>query len=72
MSAKVKFPNDFIWGSATSAYQIEGGYDADGKGPSIWDAFCKIPGRIKNGDSGEIALDHYNRYKEDVQLLASQ
>ena len=72
MSAKIKFPNDFIWGSATSAYQIEGGHDSGGKGPSIWDAFCKIPGRIKNNDSGDIALDHFNRYKEDIQLLASQ
>ena len=72
MGSKVKFPDDFVWGSATSAYQIEGGHESGGKGPSIWDAFCKIPGRIKNNDSGDIALDHYHRYKDDVKLLASQ
>ena len=68
----IKFPKDFVWGTATSAYQIEGGYNADGKGPSIWDAFCTIPNRIKNGESGNVAIDHYSRFREDVQLLKSQ
>lgn len=67
----IKFPNDFVWGTATSAYQIEGGHNADGKGPSIWDAFCTIPDRISNGENGNIAIDHYYRFKEDVALLKS-
>ncbi|ULC60897.1 GH1 family beta-glucosidase [Flaviramulus sp. BrNp1-15] len=68
----IKFSNDFIWGTATSAYQIEGGHNADGKGPSIWDSYCTIPNRIKNNENGNVAIDHYNRYKEDVALLKSQ
>jgi len=66
------FPNNFVWGTATSSYQIEGGCDQDGKGPSIWDAFCSIPGKIKNGDTGNTAIDHYNQFKEDIALLKSQ
>jgi len=68
----IKFSNDFIWGTATSAYQIEGAHDADGKGPSIWDSFCTIPNRIKNNENGNVAIDHYHHYKEDVALLKSQ
>ena len=64
-----QFPNDFIWGASTSAYQIEGAYDIDGKGPSIWDAFSSIPGKIKNGDTGQVSGDHYHRFKEDVALM---
>jgi len=63
------FPKDFVWGTSTSSYQIEGAYDIDGKGPSIWDAFTSIPGKIANNENGRIATDHYNRYKEDIQLL---
>jgi beta-galactosidase len=63
------FPKDFIWGSATSSYQIEGAALKDGKGPSIWDAFASIPGKIKNEDFGDVACDHYHRYKEDIQLM---
>jgi beta-galactosidase len=63
------FPENFVWGTATAAYQIEGGHDADGKGPSIWDAFCTIPGRIAHGESGNIACDHYHRFREDVVLM---
>jgi beta-glucosidase len=63
------FPVDFIWGSATSSYQIEGGWNKGGKGPSIWDAFCQIPGKIHNNESGQIACDHYNRMEEDVALM---
>jgi beta-glucosidase len=64
-----KFPEDFIWGTATSSYQIEGASDLDGKGPSIWDSFCTIPGRIAEGETGNIACDHYHKFKEDIQLM---
>jgi beta-glucosidase len=64
-----KFPEDFIWGTATSSYQIEGAADADGKGPSIWDSFCTIPGKIAQGETGKIACDHYHKFKEDIQLM---
>jgi beta-glucosidase len=64
-----RFPSGFIWGVATSAYQIEGAADADGKGPSIWDAYSHIPGKIKNGDTGDVANDHYHRYRDDVRLM---
>ena len=71
MSNSTDFPTDFTWGVATSAFQIEGASSADGKGPSIWDTFCRDPGNIKDGSDGDIACDHYNRYREDVSLLAS-
>lgn len=64
------FPKDFIWGAATSAYQIEGSPLADGAGPSIWHAFAHKPGTIANGDTGDLACDHYRRYGEDVRLMA--
>ncbi len=64
------FPTDFLWGAATSSYQIEGAWLAGGKGLSIWDAFCHIPGKIKNNDTGDIACDHYHRFEEDVKLMA--
>ncbi|NXC05302.1 LPH hydrolase, partial [Orthonyx spaldingii] len=63
------FPEDFTWGVSSSAYQIEGGWDADGKGPSIWDNFTHVPGNIKNDDTGDIACDSYNRVEEDIYLL---
>jgi len=63
------FAKDFLWGTATAAYQIEGAWNEDGKGPSIWDTFCRQPGRIRNGDTGETACDHYHRYRDDVRLL---
>jgi beta-galactosidase len=66
----VGFPTDFIWGSATSAYQIEGGWLAAGKGLSIWDAFSHTPGRTANGDTGDTACDHFHRFREDVALMA--
>lgn len=65
----VHFPKDFVWGSATSSYQIEGAHNRDGRGPSIWDAFAHTPGKTHDGDTGDIACDHYTRYIEDVQLM---
>jgi len=64
------FPKDFIWGSATSAFQIEGGWNADGKGPSIWDSFCQIPGKVHDNDTGNVACDHYHKLEEDLDLIA--
>ncbi len=66
---KNTFPKNFIWGAATSAYQIEGAAAEDGKGPSIWDAFCQIPGKVAKNEHGNIACDHYHRIEEDVALL---
>jgi beta-glucosidase len=63
------FPKGFLWGAATAAYQIEGGWNEDGKAESIWDRFVRVPGHIKNGDTGDVACDSYHRYKEDVALL---
>lgn len=65
----VPFPRDFVWGASTSAYQIEGAVDEDGRGPSIWDTFCRRPGVIHNNDTGAVACDHYHRWRDDVQLL---
>lgn len=64
------FPKDFLWGAATSAYQIEGAAHEDGRGPSIWDEFCKQPGAIADGTNADVACDHYHRYEEDLDLLA--
>lgn len=64
------FPDNFLWGAASAAYQIEGAFESDGKGPSIWDEFTKIPGKTYEGTNGDVAIDHYNRYKEDVKLMA--
>ncbi|MES2041214.1 MAG: GH1 family beta-glucosidase [Pseudomonadota bacterium] len=69
MNSKIKFPEDFIWGSATSAYQIEGSPLADGAGPSIWQRFTRTKGMMVNGDNGDVACDHYNRYESDIQLM---
>jgi len=66
----LQFPQGFIWGAATSAYQIEGAWNDDGKGPSIWDTFCHRPGKIRNGETGDIAADHYHRWAEDVRIMA--
>ncbi|WP_431727582.1 GH1 family beta-glucosidase [Verrucosispora sp. TAA-831] len=64
------FPTGFRWGVSTSAYQIEGAADVDGRGPSIWDTFAHSPGRILDGSTGDVACDHYHRYAEDVALMA--
>ncbi|HEY1405139.1 MAG TPA: GH1 family beta-glucosidase [Spirochaetota bacterium] len=66
----LEFPKNFLWGYATAAYQIEGAVNEDGRGESIWDRFAHTPGKIANGDNGDIACDHYHRYEEDVQLMA--
>lgn len=68
-SKDTAFPPGFVWGAATAAYQIEGAVAQDGRQPSMWDTFVQIPGNIANGDTGDVACDHYNRYKEDVQLM---
>jgi beta-glucosidase len=68
-SQKAIFPYNFIWGAATSSYQVEGGAYEDGKGISVWDIFCKKPGKIWNGQTGEIACDHYHRWREDIALM---
>lgn len=67
--AIIQFPKDFLWGAATAAYQIEGAYDEDGRGLSIWDTFTRVPGNIHNGDNGDIACDSYHRYEEDIALM---
>jgi beta-glucosidase len=66
--APYQFPKDFLWGVATAAYQIEGAWDADGKGESIWDHFAHTVGKVKGADTGDVACDSYHRYKEDVEL----
>jgi beta-glucosidase len=70
MSDSFRFPDDFLWGAATSAYQIEGSPLADGAGPSIWHRFSHTPGLTDNGDTGDTACDHYRRYQSDVALIA--
>lgn len=66
------FPQHFLWGAATAAYQVEGGHDADGKGPSIWDIFAHKPGTTFQNTNGDVAVDHYHRFREDVALMAEQ
>ncbi len=65
----ISFPEDFVWGCASSAYQVEGAWNEDGKGPSIWDTFVHTPGKIANAETGDRTVDHYHRYKEDVALM---
>ena len=69
MTSAIEFPRDFLWGCATSAYQIEGSPLADGAGPSIWHRFTRTPGLVRDGDSGDVACDHYRRYRDDVALM---
>ncbi|MGH8249868.1 MAG: GH1 family beta-glucosidase [Steroidobacteraceae bacterium] len=69
VSANGRFPRGFLWGAATSAYQIEGSPLADGAGPSIWQRFVHTPGRVRNGDTGDIACDHYHRFRDDITLM---
>ncbi|MFC5922801.1 GH1 family beta-glucosidase [Micromonospora vulcania] len=65
----LRFPRDFGWGAATSAYQIEGAAKEDGRGESVWDTFSRTPGRTRNGDTGDVAVDHYHRYADDLDLM---
>ncbi|HKU95696.1 MAG TPA: GH1 family beta-glucosidase [Vineibacter sp.] len=65
------FPKDFLWGTATASYQVEGAVKEDGRGVSIWDTFSRTPGKVRNNDTGDVAVDHYHRFKEDVQLMAA-
>ena len=64
-----RFPDNFLWGCATAAYQVEGAPRAEGAGLSIWDRFSRIPGRIANADTGDVACDHYHRYRDDVLMM---
>lgn len=66
------FPKHFLWGSASAAYQIEGAWNEDGKGKSVWDEFVTIPGKTFKGTNGNVAVDHYHRWKEDIQLMKEQ
>ena len=66
----MSFRKDFMWGAATASFQIEGAWNEDGKSPSIWDEFCHRGGKIEDNSTGDIACDHYHRYKEDVKLMA--
>jgi beta-glucosidase len=70
MAEEVMFPENFVWGASTSSYQIEGAVDADGRGKSIWDIFSHTPGRVKGGDTGDVACDHYHRWSEDIDLVS--
>jgi beta-glucosidase len=69
MANKIIFPKDFLWGAATASYQIEGAWDKHGKGESIWDRFAHTPGKILNGDTGDVADDHYRLWKKDIGLM---
>ena len=64
-----RFPNGFLWGAATSSFQIEGAWQVDGKGESNWDKFCHTPGKIFEGHTGDVACDHYNRWRDDLDLM---
>src|ERR1700728_1906823 len=63
------FPPGFLWGAATAAYQVEGAWQQDGRGESVWDRFAHTPGKIKNGDTGDVACDSYHRWREDIALM---
>ncbi|MET9480078.1 GH1 family beta-glucosidase [Streptomyces sp. NPDC006638] len=69
-AAPLTFPAGFLWGTATAAYQIEGAAQDDGRTPSIWDVYSRTPGKVRNGDTGDIATDHYHRWREDVAIMA--
>lgn len=69
MTHHLTFPPNFVWGAATASYQIEGAWQADGKGESIWDRFSHTPGKVANGDTGDVACDHYHRWREDIGLM---
>jgi beta-glucosidase len=66
---EIRFPDDFAWGASTASYQVEGAVHDDGRGESIWDRFAATSGKVRNGETGEVACDHYHRYREDVALM---
>ncbi|GGH88208.1 beta-glucosidase [Pullulanibacillus pueri] len=66
----LKFPKNFLWGAATASYQIEGGFNEDGRGESIWDRFCQMPGHVFAGHDGKVACDHFHRYEEDIKIMS--
>lgn len=66
----LRFPDGFVWGTAASSYQVEGAWNEDGRGLSIWDTFCRTPGKVWHGETGDVAADHYHRWPEDVQIMA--
>src|SRR3954464_14605501 len=70
MPDTLTFPPDFLWGAATSAYQIEGAVRGDGRPPSIWDTFSHTPGKVAFDENGDVAVDHYHRYRDDVAMMA--
>jgi len=69
MSELLRFPKGFVWGGATAAFQIEGAWNEDGKSESIWDRFCRTPGKVANGDTGDVACDHYHRFPDDIRMM---
>src|SRR5690554_1846928 len=69
LMAIIQFPEGFQWGAATASYQIEGAYNEGGRGLSIWDTFCATPGKVKDGDNGNVACDSYHRYEEDIAIM---
>src|SRR3954467_11962979 len=71
MVTVLRFPPTFAWGAATSAFQVEGAVHEDGRAPSIWDTFTRLPGRVASGDTADVSADHYHRWREDVDLMAS-
>jgi beta-glucosidase len=71
LDPSLRFPIDFCWGVATSSFQIEGGAQEGGKGESIWDRFCRVPGAIADGSNGDVACDHLHRLEEDLDLIAA-
>jgi beta-glucosidase len=71
MTTKLTFPENFIWGAATAAYQIEGAWNEAGRGLSVWDTYAHTPGKVVNGDTGDVACDHYHRWSEDVCLMSA-
>ena len=66
---RLEFPKGFVWGTASASYQVEGAVKEDGRGESIWDRYCAIPGNVANGDTGDVACDHYHRFREDIALM---
>ena len=66
----ISFPSTFAWGTSTAAYQVEGAWQEGGRGLSIWDAFAHTPGKVKDGSTGDVAADHFHRFRTDVKLMA--